>query len=50
MPSQLFDLETDPEERHDRAADHPDRVARMERDLGRWFEEVEAERTIGVAR
>lgn len=44
MPSQLFDLETDPEERHDRAAEHPDRIARMERDLSRWFEEVEAER------
>jgi arylsulfatase A-like enzyme len=44
MPSQLFDLESDPEERHDRAAEYPDRVVGMERDLSRWFEAVEAER------
>jgi arylsulfatase A len=44
LPSQLFDLETDPEERCDRAAAQPERVARMERELGRWFDEVEAER------
>lgn len=44
MPSQLFDLETDPEERHDRAAEHPDRVLRMERELSRWFADVEADR------
>jgi len=44
VPSQLFDLETDPEERHDCAGEHPDRVARMELALSRWFEEVELER------
>ena len=44
MPAQLFDLETDPEERHDRAPDHPDRVLRMERELSRWFADVEADR------
>jgi arylsulfatase A-like enzyme len=43
-PSQLFDLETDAEEANDCAAAHPDRVARMERELSRWFEEVESER------
>jgi arylsulfatase A-like enzyme len=41
---QLFDLESDPGEQHDLAAAHPERVARMERELARWFEEVEAER------
>lgn len=44
LPSQLFDLAADPEERHDLAAQHPDRVLRMEGALGRWFEEVETER------
>lgn len=44
LPSQLFDLETDPEERHDRAAEQPERVARMEAALGRWFEAVELDR------
>jgi arylsulfatase A len=43
-PSQLFDLEADPEEHYDRAAEYPDRVLRMEGALGRWFEEVERER------
>ena len=43
-PSQLFDLDADPEERHDRAAAHPERVLRMEAALGRWFEDVEADR------
>jgi arylsulfatase A len=42
--SQLFDLDADPEERHDRAAEHPERVLRMEAALGRWFEDVEADR------
>lgn len=44
LPSQLFDLETDPGECNDCAAAHPDRVARMERALGVWFEDVERER------
>ena len=43
-PSQLFDLESDPEEKRDRAAEFPDHVARMERALSVWFEEVEADR------
>ncbi|MDX2170583.1 MAG: sulfatase-like hydrolase/transferase [Deltaproteobacteria bacterium] len=42
--SQLFDLASDPEERHDRAAEQPDRVLRMEAALGRWFEAVELDR------
>ena len=44
MPSQLYDLDTDPGELHDHAATYPDRVARMERALGDWFEAVEADR------
>lgn len=43
-PSQLFDLETDREERRDLAAEQPDRVLRMEAALGRWFESVELDR------
>lgn len=43
-PSQLFDLETDPGEQRDLAAEHPDRVLRMEAALGRWFESVELDR------
>ncbi|MGH7291477.1 MAG: hypothetical protein ACREJT_09720, partial [Myxococcota bacterium] len=43
-PSQLFDLDADPQERHDRAAEQPERVLRMERELGRWFESVERDR------
>jgi arylsulfatase A len=43
-PAQLFDLASDPGEEHDRAADEPSRVARMEAALSTWFEEVEADR------
>ena len=43
-PAQLFDLASDPGEEHDRAADEPGRVARMEAALAAWFEEVEADR------
>jgi len=43
-PAQLFDLAQDPFEREDRAAGEPERVARMERALASWFEEVENER------
>jgi arylsulfatase A-like enzyme len=43
-PSQLFDLAADPGEEHDVAAGEPGRVARMEADLARWFEAVEADR------
>ena len=43
-PSQLFDLRSDPLEQRDLAAEHPDRVRRMEAELGAWFEEVEEDR------
>lgn len=42
--AQLFHLAEDPLERDDRAAREPTRVARMERELAAWFEEVERER------
>jgi len=42
--AQLFDLARDPFEREDRAAQEPERAARMERALESWFEEVELER------
>jgi arylsulfatase A-like enzyme len=40
----LFDLDADPFEQDDLAADHPDRVARMTAALESWFEEVERDR------
>jgi arylsulfatase A-like enzyme len=43
-PAQLFDLARDPFERDDLAATEPARVARMERALASWFEEVEVDR------
>jgi len=43
-PAQLFNLASDPSENHDLAAVEPARVTRMESELARWFEEVEAER------
>lgn len=43
-PAQLFDLARDPFEAHDLAGEQPDRVLRMERALGAWFEDVERER------
>jgi len=43
-PAQLFDIESDPYEKHDLAAAEPDRVARMLRELETWFEAVEADR------
>jgi hypothetical protein len=42
--AQLFDIAADPAEEHDLAAAEPARVQRMEAELGRWFESVEAER------
>ena len=42
--AQLFDIDADPGEAHDLAAAEPGRVARMETELGRWFESVEADR------
>lgn len=43
-PVQLFDISEDEWERHDVAARYPAVVARMEAELNRWFESVEAER------
>ena len=44
VPSQLFDRRSDPLEQHDLAADHPERVRRMEAKIAAWFEAVEQER------
>jgi arylsulfatase A len=43
-PAQLYNLLEDPNETVDLAAQHPDRVHRMLRELETWFEDVEAER------
>jgi arylsulfatase A-like enzyme len=43
-PAQLFDVIADPGEEHDLAASEPGRVSRMEDELSRWFEDVEADR------
>jgi len=43
-PSQLFDLEHDPTESTDLAAQQPERVRRMEAALADWFAEVDGER------
>jgi arylsulfatase A len=40
----LFDVERDPAERFDRAAEQPERVARMTQAWDRWFENVERDR------
>ncbi len=40
---QLYDLESDPGESRDLAADHPDTVARLATTYDRWFAEVFAE-------
>lgn len=47
-PAQLYRLDTDPGERNDLAAQQPDRVARMLRQLESWFEAVEADRLRAV--
>jgi len=41
---ELYNLDADPMEQRDLAAEHPDRAARMARALETWFETVEAER------
>jgi arylsulfatase A-like enzyme len=46
----LFDVAADPFEQADLAAEHPDRVARMEAALDAWFESVEADRAVAVTR
>lgn len=43
-PALLFDIEDDPFEQHDLAGERPEVVARMQRDLDRWFESLEADR------
>lgn len=43
-PPLLFDLENDPYEQNNLAEVHPDRVQRMQSELDKWFEQVEAER------
>ena len=40
----LFNLVDDPHERRDVAADHPQKVAQMQRDIDRWFADVSAGR------
>ncbi|MEW6358567.1 MAG: sulfatase-like hydrolase/transferase [Planctomycetota bacterium] len=40
----LFNLDDDPYEQKDLAAEHPDRVSSMQKSLAAWFEKVEAER------
>ena len=42
--AQLFDLVNDPFERVDLAGHEPERTARMERELAKWFEAVECDR------
>jgi len=43
-PAELYNLRDDPNETVDLAAQYPDRVHRMLRELESWFEDVEAER------
>ncbi len=43
-PAQLFDIAVDPGEEHDLATAEPGRVQRMDGELARWFESVEADR------
>ena len=44
LPTELYNIDTDPLEMSNVAADHPDRVVRMQTDLENWFETVDAER------
>lgn len=44
LPAELYNLKADPQEQHNLAADHPDRVNRMLVALENWFEAVETER------
>jgi len=43
-PPLLFNIEDDPYERRNLAEDHPDLVEKMQEELDRWFDSVEAER------
>ena len=44
LPTELYNIDTDPLEKNNVAADHPERVARMQSELENWFETVDAER------
>ena len=43
-PPELYNIQDDPLEEHNLAEAHPQRTARMLRDLETWFEEVDAQR------
>ena len=44
-PPLLFNMDDDPYEQKDLSAQHPDILRRMQTELDKWFESVEAERT-----
>ena len=44
MPTELYNIETDPLEVNNVASEHPERVRRMLTELENWFETVDAER------
>ena len=44
MPTELYNIDTDPLEMNNVASEHPERVGRMLTDLENWFETVDAER------
>lgn len=44
LPAELYNLDDDPHEDVDLAAQHPDRVATMTRSFDAWFEKVDRER------
>jgi arylsulfatase A-like enzyme len=48
-PPELYNIARDPLETRELAADHPAEVRRLDAMLGRWFEEVEAERRSSAA-
>lgn len=47
-PPELYNITKDPGEKDNLADKYPDRVAKMVRELEAWFEEVEAERRLGI--
>ena len=44
LPPALFHLDSDPTESNDVAADHPERVKRMNAALRKWTEDIEEDR------
>ncbi|MCE2494804.1 MAG: hypothetical protein J4F40_19800 [Alphaproteobacteria bacterium] len=44
MPTELYNIDTDPLEMNNVASEHPERVGRMLTELENWFETVDAER------